>query len=323
MASFKPNMPESRIAAAAEQDAKAKKFWNTSYRDSDDDFNTGKLVKQIALGVTALTLLWSSFTTLKETERGIKYRFGKMVSQNKDDLLGPGFNPKWPWISVKKARVDLQHIDIEKMTTNTKDNQVITVENTIFFTTPEEDLVTIYKKNPDWEHKLEKASTDAVKSALGHTEAQNVASMRDSIMDNVTKETKSQIKDLLHIDIDRVLMPNYDFDDDYQKAVSAASNEKAILTGKQTKLLQDSIERQRTIMRTKASADSVKLAAEADAYAITTRKNAEAEGFERIQKVIGHDNMSMYMWSNKWDGKKATYEAGNGGTPFMFNLQPK
>lgn len=49
------------------------------------------LFKKIGLGVASVLLAWNSFTMLDETERGLQYRFGKLVTNNTEDLVKPGF----------------------------------------------------------------------------------------------------------------------------------------------------------------------------------------------------------------------------------------
>ena len=252
-----------------------------------------------AVGLLAL----NSMTIVDETERGLTYRFSKLLTKDKSELRQPGLNFHWPWETIKEVRTDLQHIEIKDMHTYTKDNQPITLEITPFFKLEEDNLVNIYRNNPDWETKLVSATTDAVKSALGHTEAQNVAQHRDSIMIEVTKETATQVQDLLNIGVASVLMPNYDFNDEYETAVAKASNEKAALNAKQTQYEQSLIDKKKKIVDAEAASESEKLKADGEAYATLTRKKAESEGFKLVQGVIGEQNMGTYLFTSNWDGK--------------------
>ena len=270
--------------------------------DKTEASNLKKYLKLGAYSLTGLIIAWNSFVTIDETQVGIDYTFGKLTTKSTEDLRTPGFNPKFPWTTVKKVRVDLQHMDIKEMRTNTKDNQQITMDNTVFFKLAKNQVINIYRNNPDWDSKLESGVISSVKSALGQTEAEKVAFQRDKIMMDVTKETQHQIKQSLGIDVQQVLMPNYDFDKPYQNAVSGAAIQKAELVKKQTQLEQSSIDAKRTIVGAQAKADAERIAADAQAYVTTKTKDAEAAGFSRVQSVIGMQNMATYLTTSRWNG---------------------
>jgi len=273
--------------------------------------------KKILLSFTAAAALVTgagSFTILDETERGIDYRLGKMVTENAGELRQPGFSLKTPFFtSVKKVDVALQSRDYENVETYTKDNQVITAKLSVMFRIPQDKLVEIYKNNPDWEAKLERTVFDAAKSALGKQEAQNVAQNREEIMKGVTDDTNRQVKTLLGLEIVAVKLPDFSFDDDFEKSVASAARSKADLNRKETELEQQRVEKQKTIVDAEAKNESAKLAADAEAYRLQKEKEAEAKGklalaeaeakgFNQIVQAIGRENIDTYLKTSKWDG---------------------
>jgi len=285
--------------------------------------------KKLLLSFTAAAALITgagSFTILDETERGIDYRLGKMVTEDVGELRQPGFSLKTPFFTtVKKVDVSLQQRDFENVETYTQDNQVINAKLSVMFRIPTEELVSIYKNNPDWESKLERTVFDAAKSALGKQEAQNVAQNREEIMKSVTEETNRQVKRLLGLEIVAVKMPDFTFDEAFENAVATAARAKAVLNQKQTELEQQRVEKDKTIVDAEAKTQAAKLAADAEAYRLEKEKeaeakgqlalaSAEAEGFTKIVRAIGQENISTYLQTNKWNGDVPQVTGSAGGT---------
>ncbi len=289
------------------------------------NFSPSKAFAGVAL-VGAVGLGLGSFTILEETERGIDYRLGEMVTESADQLRSQGFSLKMPFLtSVKKVDISLQQADYPVVSTYTRDNQVITASLTVMYKMPEGELVEIFKNNPDYLSKLETTVMDAAKSALGRQEAQNVAQNREQIMLQVTEETGKQVKDLLGIEVVAVKMPNFDFDDDFERAVSKAANAKAVLDEKRTELEQQRVEKDKTIVTAEGANEAKKLEADAAAYQLQKQKEAEAignlaiaqaeaEGFLKIVEAIGQENIATYLQTSKWDGSVPAVSGGGAST---------
>jgi regulator of protease activity HflC (stomatin/prohibitin superfamily) len=274
--------------------------------------------------------MFNSVVTIDQTERGLDYKFREMMTQDAGQLRQPGLSFKLPFVSsVKPINIALQQRDYENVMTYTKDNQVIDARLSVMFRIPEGKIIEIYSNNPDWESKLEKAVLDSAKSAFGRQEAQNVAQNREKIMEEVTQETAAKVRDLLGLEVQSVLMPNFDFDDAFEHAVSQAANAKAELNRKQTELEQQKVEKEKTIVNAEASAEAQKKAADAEAYQISMkakadadglllRKEAEAAGFQKVVNAIGKDNIDVYLITGTWDGKgnivPTVNGSGGGGT---------
>ena len=276
--------------------------------------------------VAGLGIAGGSFTILDETERGIDYRLGKMVTQDISELRPQGFSLKTPFLtSVKKVDISLQQRNYTEVETYTKDNQVITANLSVFFTIPSEKIVSIYKNNPDWEQKLEITVLDAAKSALGKQEAQNVAQNREEIMKTVTEDTRRQVSALLGIQVSEVKLPEFVFDADFEKSVADAARAKADLNRKQTELEQQRVEKDKTVVDAEARNEAAKLDADAEAYRLQKEKEgeakgklalaeAEAKGFQQIVGAIGQENIDTYLKTSKWNGDVPQVSGSEGGT---------
>lgn len=285
-----------------------------SFSDNDGNFSLSNTFKVVATALTGITMLGAalgSFTMLDETERGIDYQFGEMMTKDASELRQQGFSLKAPWTTVRKMDISLQQQNLEEVVTYTKDNQTITATLAVMFKLPVQDLIKINKENPDWEAKLETTVLDAAKSALGESDAAVIAQSREKIMANVTKETAEKVKTLLGIEIVDIKMPNFDFEEAFEKSVAKAADEKATLTGMNTQLEQERVTKEKAIVIAEGKAQAVKLAADADAYASKVKMEneatgklalakAQAEGFNKIVDAIGRDNIQTYLNSEAW-----------------------
>jgi regulator of protease activity HflC (stomatin/prohibitin superfamily) len=267
----------------------------------------------------------SPVVQIDQTQVGIDYSLGRMTTQDVSQLRQPGLNFKLPFVQeIRKVTVSQQQRGYKEVATYTKDNQKITASLSVFFRVPVSQMIEIYKNNPDWELKLETAIENSYKNALGKEEAQFVAQNREEIMRKVTEETRSEVGRLLGIEITQVLMPNYDFNKEFETAVADAANAKAELSKKQTQLEQERIDAQKAVVRAQGERDSAKAKAEGDAYAIEAnaraqaqgtllQKEAEAKGYQAIVDAIGKENMDTYLRTNKWNGTGGLVPLVNGG----------
>ncbi len=314
---------------------------------SEERMNQGFLglsFKKVALGVVALAAFstaMGSFYTVGEVERGLKYRFGKLQTQETKDLIQPGLNFKVPFIEdVKTPRIDQQQIDLEGVQTYTKDNQVITASLAIIFKLSPDQLIRIAKENPEWKQKLKTVVADNFKGALGQEEAQNVASNRPTIMKNMTIATIERVKKLYGIGIMDVQMPDFAFDKAFDVAVRDAANEKAELEKQKTVREKADVLAATKVIEANADRDAAKAAAEATAYKIeidkkaeaagilSTKmaeakgieaiKNAEAAGFKNIVSSIGKENIDTYLTTQAWKGNVPQIQAGGGNSAAMI-----
>lgn len=285
--------------------------------------HTTRKVGAIGAALLSLFTVFGSATVMPETSRGVDYRFGKITTVDTAQLRKPGLNFKTPFVdSIIKIPIDLQHRDYENVDTYTKDNQIIHAKLAVMFKIPEGEILRVLRNNPDWESKLERAVLASFKDALGHEEAQNVAQNREKVMKAVSDETQLKVRELLGFEVTQVLMPNFDFDDDFEKAVSTAANAKADLNRKQTELEQEKVEAQKKIAQADGAAQSTRKTADANAYRIDVESKSQAEAYNRISQAVGPGNMGTYLTTSKWNGTVPSVSGGSGTVVDMRQLAP-
>jgi regulator of protease activity HflC (stomatin/prohibitin superfamily) len=313
------------------------------FTDKNGDLSFKKIAGTVALGVAGVVGVAAavdSVVIVDQTERGIDYRMGKMTTTDGKDLRQPGFSLKTPFLtSVKKVRLDKQDVLYEKQETFTKDNQTIHGDLAVTFRIPEGNIVSIYKNNPNYESILKNTVLNATKTMFGQQEAQNVAQNRGDIVKKITEETQKEVGALLGIEVIKVQLPNFDFDEQFRRAVADAANAKAVLNQKQTELEQQRVEKDKAIVNAEARAGEQKAKSDADAY--STQRAAEAEikaaeaqataaksqaeaqltlasseagSLAKIRAAVGPQNMGTWLTTKVWKGDVPQVVAGGGAS---------
>ncbi|PZQ47874.1 MAG: hypothetical protein DI551_02615 [Micavibrio aeruginosavorus] len=281
----------------------------------DGGFNPGGLKKiftYLAGGLAGLSVIMGSAYSVDETQRGLEYQMGKLVTTNQNDIVKPGLNFKIPFVqSVKKFPVSFQQMNLQDVQTYTKDNQVITANLSYLYRAPESSLIRLARENPDWEAKMQTAVIDSVKGALGQYDATAVALNRNAIMAAVTKQVSNKVRGLYGIEVRDVQMTNFDFSDAFEKGVERASQAKNDQIRKRTELENARIDAQKKVVDATATADASRLSTDAEAYKSRTIKEAEADGFKVISAAIGQQNMKDYLYTQKWKGNVPAVQGGN------------
>ncbi len=129
----------------------------------------------IILGVMAVFILPQSVRILREYERGVVFRLGKLVGAK-----GPGLIWLWPFVD-KMVRMDLRvvTIDVAKQEVMTKDNVPATVDAVVYFrVVAPTDAVT--KVENFWKATSLIAQT-TLRSVLGQASLDDLLSQRDTI----------------------------------------------------------------------------------------------------------------------------------------------
>ena len=279
----------------------------------------------IALGtvsVAALLAVNGSWKVIDQNDRGLVYTFGKLATKTKDEIRQPGLNFKWPLVQeIRTTKVVLQETILPNESIYTKDNQEIHGNISIQYTVPEENLIDIALKNPNFEAIMATNVRQALKDSFGKEEATNIASNRDAVMATASTNVKKSVTDTLGINVHKVQLPNFEFEANFKAAIAKAvamkaESESARLEVEKTRSKADS-----AIQVARGAAESTKLQAEADFVKATKaadgelyKLNKQAEGQQRLAAAIGQGNLKDYWFNQTWDG---TLPKVSGGQPVV------
>ena len=113
-----------------------------------DDKQTSRYILWGVLGILALIVFFSSFYTIRSTERGVLSTFGKMS----DQVVGDGLHLKVPFIqTIKKVNIQQKKFD-GRENSYTRDVQTSEVEYTINYDLVRENVTKLMKNVGDDYH---------------------------------------------------------------------------------------------------------------------------------------------------------------------------
>ncbi|MFZ4762788.1 MAG: SPFH domain-containing protein [Alphaproteobacteria bacterium] len=282
-------------------------------RNDENEWNWGNIAVAGIGGGLTLTTIFTSVQTLKQTEVGVDYEFGRIVTLKPSEFRQPGLSFKLPWRSVKAMDLSQQHLEIGNLETYTKDNQKIHVELTVIYRIPQDKVIEILERNPNYQQTLQSTATNAMKIVLGKNNAQDIAFNREQIIKDVTVEVEREASKLLGLEIVTTQVANFKFEQGFEQGIAQAAQAKAVLTQKQTEQQQIEVEAKTTAIKAQGDANAIKINADATAYA--TQKQAEA--YRTLVKEIGSENVAAYFLTQKWNGQVPAVLNFGGGSAIV------
>ena len=247
----------------------------------------------IVLLVIALAVLGSaSFTIIEEGYIGVKYQFGKIV----DDSLSAGLNFKIPFIQTIR-QVDVRE-QMYQMDANayTKDTQTVEgIQTKLNYVYDRGELSNIIRNigiNNVESKLLIPQMQSIVKNEIGQYKAEDLVQNRTIVQESIEDKLRESLAQS-GIIVVSFAIENLDFEDGFEEAIRAkvVAEQDALKMQNKTKETEE-LARQ-TVIAAQAEADSQKIKADAEAYAIAAiqEKLQQSPEYIELQRV------------QKWDGK--------------------
>ena len=239
------------------------------------------------LALLALITVFSSFYTIKSTERGVLSTFGKISS----GVIEDGLHVKIPFIqTVKKVNVQQKKFDGTE-NSYTRDVQTSEVQYNINYDLVRENVNNLIRNVGDDYHNriVVPFIRSAMKQAFGNFAATEIVENRDAVRREIESMLRRTLDSNYFVNIQFQLV-NIDFDDDFENAIK--ENQVAEQQALKAKNVTIQIEEQ---------AKQTKIRAEADAEAIRIK----AKALESNPKLVEYEAVQ------KWDGKMPQYMMGN------------
>ncbi len=257
-----------------------------------DDKQTGRYILWGALALLAIIVFFSSFYTIKSTERGVLATFGKMSDQVVED----GLHLKIPFIqTIKKVNVQQKKFD-GKENSYTRDVQTSEVEYTINYDLVRENVSRLMKNVGDDYHNriVVPFIRSAMKESFGNYAATDIVENRDAVRREIEATLRHTLDSNYFTNVQFQLV-DIDFDDEFETAIK----EKQVAE-------QAALKAKNVTIQVEEKAKQTKIAAEAEAEAMRIKANA----LERNPKLVSYEAVQ------KWDGKMPQYMLGN-SVPFI------
>lgn len=255
------------------------------------------VVGGIAVFIGLIVILMAG-TQVDEQEIGVVTKFGKV-----DGTLDAGFHVINPiTTNVTKMSLEVEALPLEELAYS-KDAQIVGAQVLVNYRLVRADAVKVFTDvRKDYESRyVLPESRDAVKAVLSTYTAQQLIDNRSGIPLEVKQRLSEELADK-GVEIINVAIENFDFDDDYERAVTnkQVQEQEALTQVNITK--QEEEKKKQQILQAEALAERTRLEAEA---------LASQEGRAVIEKIYAEAQLEM---AKSWNGQMPTHMYA--GSPF-------
>lgn len=178
--------------------------------------NVPRIVMTSIIGLFLLITLFSSFSTIKSGEVGLKVKFGKIV----DSKLDEGFNFKVPYIEkIVKVNIKVQKAEITTES-STKDLQIVNSTIAVNYRVDSRKAPKLYRTvgNTYEETVLQPAIKESIKSAIAKYNAEEITVNRSAVSKDCLKQLQNKVKKY-GIVIEDFNLTDFSFTAEYTKAI--------------------------------------------------------------------------------------------------------
>jgi prohibitin 2 len=238
-----------------------------------------------------------------------------------------GFTFVAPWQRLNLFNIRAEQADIKDSVAATLDQQPITVSLTVRYAIIPDKVSEVfekYSKTGDLQSYVETATSEAFKAVTARYSAQDLivkrAEVSNQVLDGLRQKLLVYGANVISID-----MRDFKFDDVYMKAVKDKVTQEQLKLGAENQALTVEQEQKKQVIIAKATAESARIKADADAY--TTMKAAEAlaksleiqnEALSKNRDVLQLKQIEVDMKrAEQWDGKLPTAIYAGAPIPFL------
>lgn len=263
-------------------------------------------------------IVFGSFYTINERERGVILRNGALVG-----IAKPGLGFKVPLIDrIVTISIENQLAKFDKLNSYSRDQQPADISLSVNYRATEDGVDELYAQYGGlrgFEDRVIRPKVlEELKSVFGQYNAVTAIQERSRLNADVRAAIIKAAKG--PVIIETVQIENIDFSDAYEKSI-----EQRMLAEVEVARLRQNAEREKVqaeIVVTKATAEAnaVRQRALAESEAITLRGNAEATAIAARGKAIAENpQLVPLVQAERWDGKLPTMMVPGSAVP-MVNL---
>ena len=276
----------------------------------------GGLVKApiIILGVFALFIVWSGFTTIDQGNVGVQLRFGQAVG-----TLQPGFHIIMPFtdrvvvFSTRTKKQSYSQVNAYSRDIQAADNLV-----SVNYRVDGAKAIQVYSRYG--ENFIDSIISPVIfkrfKEIFGKYDAREIVNSRDKLGIEVENNIRQNMPD--GIIIEGVQIENIDFSDAYESAIEAAAQAEAAVRKAKQELEQKKVDAEKVVVQAQADAQARIAAAKAEADAIKLKGEAEASAIlAKANALRENPGLVALTATEKWDGKLPTTFVPGSSVPFI------
>ena len=268
------------------------------------------------IGLLLLSIVFGSWYTVDQGERGVKLRYGAIVG-----IAEPGLNFKIPFVdTVRPISVQNQAIVYERVESYSKDQQPATLRISVSFRVPEASVEELYSQYGTIEKMVERLISrkvpDEVKNVFGRYTAISAIQDRTKFGMDINEALKKSISG--PVTIESVQIEEVIFSDAYEQSIEKRMMAEVEIQTKRQNLETERINAEITVTQAKARADSALAQAQAEAEAIRVRGIAEADAIKaRGEALKQNAGLIALTQAEKWNGVLPATMVPGGTVPFL------
>lgn len=268
------------------------------------------------IGLLLLSIVFGSWYTVDQGERGVKLRYGAIVG-----VADPGLNFKIPFVdTVRQISVQNQAIVYEKVEAYSKDQQPATLRISVSYRVPEASVEELYSQYGTIDKMVERLISrkvpDEVKNVFGRYTAISAIQDRTKFGMDVNEALKKSVTG--PVVVDSVQIEEVIFSDAYEQSIEKRMMAEVEIQTKRQNLETERINAEITVTQAKAQADSSLARAQAEAEAIRVRGIAEADAIKaRGEALKQNTGIVALTQAEKWNGVLPTTMVPGGTVPFL------
>jgi len=244
-------------------------------------------------------ILWLSFTSVDAGSRGVVLRFGAVTGR----ILEPGPHLITPVIeSVKPISVQVQVEKLESQAAS-HDLQVVHTQVTLAYYQDPCCVADIWSKLNDdaLDRVVIPAIQEAIKAQTAQYDAEQLVAQRPAVRNGIEQYVRDRLT-THHIDVDAVSITDFNFSEDYNRAIEAKVTAQ-----------QNALKAENDLNRIKIEAEQKVTQAEAEAKALEVQKQQITPELIQLRTIE--------MMQQHWDGHLPdVYMAGQGGALPMIDV---
>ena len=280
----------------------------------------------VSLGLAAavvlfgLTILFGSWYTIDQRERGVILRNGRVIG-----VATPGLNFNFPiFDSVVRISLEQRIMEYKKLNSYSRDQQNADIDMSVNFRVIESQVDELYTDYGSIQGFIDRRITPKVLEELKNvfgtynaaTAVQQRAKLNADVQSAITKAIAADGRS--PILIGTVQISNIDFSQAYERAI-----EQRMLAEVEVQRILQNVEREKataliTVTQAQAKADATLAQAKAEADAIRLRGDAQAAAIRARAEALGQNpHLVALVQAERWDGRLPTTMIPGGATPML------
>lgn len=275
------------------------------------------IIASVMAFLVGITVVFGSWFTVDQTERGVLLRNGAFVSTEQ-----PGLHFKMPLIDgVEKISVVSNLARYEKLEGYSHDQQASHYQISVNYQIKSDKVAEIYSNYGGEKNAVARIVTPNVlkvsKTVIGNFTAQTSIQNRGRLNDEITKAIQAAT-DGGPILITNVNVEDIKFGQEYEASINARMIAEVSVQTLTQNLAREKVNAEITVTKAQAIADSTVATATADAKATVLRGNADAQAIEAKAKALSQNsNLVTLVQAERWNGVLPTTMVPGSAVPFI------